>query len=190
MFNPPACAEFPTALTPSSLLCSDLSAPHHPKWVSCREERRNLVRKKRGRFTARGSIPKRQLSSFRKQAFFLSFHWGGAFISLCITTETIHNREFYPSWFSFLPLHSTKTHIHALFLSNCWSLLQLHACLPVCLFLEAHNMADMCFVIVGTSSSLLAYKGLVISQATATTPTETTNQPFFFFFGKKKIILP
>lgn len=44
-------------------------------------------------------------------------------------------------------------------------------------------MADMCFVIVGTSSSLLAYKGLVISQATATTPTEAANQPFF---GKKK----
>lgn len=35
------------------------------------------------------------------------------------------------------------------------------ACLPLCLFLEAHNMADMCFVIVSTSSSLLAYKDLL-----------------------------
>lgn len=33
------------------------------------------------------------------------------------------------------------------------------ACLLVCLFLEAHNMADMCFVIVSTTSYLSAYKG-------------------------------
>lgn len=119
------------------------------------------------------------MSSFRKQIFFFSSLGGrGAFRMLCITTETMRNGEFYPSWSSFLPLHSTKTHTHALFLSNCWSLLQLHACSPVCLFLEALNMADMCFVIVGTSSSFLAYKGLVISQATTTTPTEATNQPF------------
>lgn len=32
------------------------------------------------------------------------------------------------------------------------------ACLPLCLFLEAHNMADMCFVIVSTSSALLPYE--------------------------------
>lgn len=39
------------------------------------------------------------------------------------------------------------------------------ACLPVCLFLEAHNMADMCFVIVSTTSSLLAYKGRLRSSS-------------------------
>lgn len=32
-----------------------------------------------------------------------------------------------------------------------------------CLFLEAHNMADMCFVIVSTASSRLAYEGRLSS---------------------------
>lgn len=30
-------------------------------------------------------------------------------------------------------------------------------CLPQCLFLEAHNMADMCFVIVSTTSNLVPF---------------------------------
>lgn len=33
----------------------------------------------------------------------------------------------------------------------------------LCLFLEAHNMADMCFVIVSTTSSLLAYRGRLLA---------------------------
>lgn len=147
MFTP-LHVQFPAALTPSSLLCSDLSAPHHPQWVSCREERHNSVRKKRGRFTAQGPISERQLSSFRKQAFFFSFHWGGgAFKTLCITTETIHKRGFYPFWSSSVPLYSTKN-THTCPLSFKLLLAAAAACLLACVFISGssqHGRHVLCY---------------------------------------------
>lgn len=77
------------------------------------------------------------------------------------------NDEFHISKSSSLPLYS----IHTLSLSPPLCVAAAAACLPLCLFLEAHNMADMCFVIVSTSSSLLAYKGLLIA------PPPSTSHP-------------
>lgn len=71
-----------------------------------------------------------------------------------------------------LPLHSIHTHI----VSPSLCVAAAVACLPLCLFLEAHNMADMCFVIVSTSSSLLAYKDLIAPPHTHTHPSSQNNK--------------
>lgn len=106
--------------------------------------------------TAQGSICERQLSSSWKESFFLSYpETESPFLSLCILTETMKNVEFLIS--APILLAPSFSHTYTLFFSV--SVAAAAACLPVCLFLEAHNMADMCFVIVSTTSSLLAYKG-------------------------------
>lgn len=94
------------------------------------------------------------------------------------------NDEFHISKSSSLPLYS----IHTLSLSPPLCVAAAAACLPLCLFLEAHNMADMCFVIVSTSSSLLAYKGLLIAPPPPH-PTQNNKSPLKLYLHGIRVVI-
>lgn len=100
---------------------------------------------------ARGSIWERQLSSW-KEVFFSSSRLlrnrGPSFRYAAQLIQWKMRCFFNPTFFLLC------VHTQSLFLSLFCFVSVAAACLLVCLFLEAHNMADMCFVIVSTTSYL------------------------------------
>lgn len=125
-------------------------------------------------------VCERQLSFSWKQTFFsLSLSYTetqAAFLPLCTSTDTMKKK----GGISYIHIHLLRspsfshTCTRSLSLSLSVWLLQA-ACL--CLFLEAHNMADMCFVIVSTTSSHLAYKDCSLHPYTHPIPPYTTQHP-------------
>ncbi len=190
-----ACAESPTALTPSSSLRSDLSAPKSPKCVSCRGAAATQSRQNSRNTQSKCNCTRVYLWEaavlFQERHFFVCYPENeGPFLLLCTSTDTMKNKDIYTSPSIFLTPSVSHTYTHTHSLSFSLSVAAAAACLPVCLFLEAHNMADMCFVIVGTTSSLLAYKGRLLPPPPPPPhPTQNNTAALKIYHHKIKVVI-